>query len=123
MNQTAHISLHVLINFKERRDKRNSVRPNLFGAPRLEYLWFLVLRLVAVWPVWRPVGALVCASAPPVRGVLRLVADTRNPFFHKNAFFAKFPVFRLFSGVCVTNAALDLGSDVILLRKAPRPMS
>ena len=25
-------------NFKQRRDKRNSVRPNLFGAPRLKNL-------------------------------------------------------------------------------------
>ena len=99
------------------------MRPIFFGAPRLDYLWYFVLRLVALRPVWRPVGALVCASAPPVRGYLRLGPWVRNPFFHKNAFFPKFPDFRLFSGVCVTNAALDLGSDVILLRKAPRPMS
>ena len=40
MNQTAHISLQKFDSFKERRDKRNSVRPNLFGAPRLKYLKF-----------------------------------------------------------------------------------
>ncbi len=38
MNQTAHISLQIFINFKERRDKSDSVRPNFFGAPRLVYL-------------------------------------------------------------------------------------
>lgn len=38
MNQTAHISLQIFINFKERRDKCDWMRPNFFGAPRLVYL-------------------------------------------------------------------------------------
>ena len=56
-----HISSDT-IDFKERRDKISEKRRILLGAPRLIYLCFLVLRLVALRPVWRPVERLSAAG-------------------------------------------------------------
>ena len=50
-----HIS-SVTSNFKERETKQTEMRPNFWRAPPALPLVFS-LRLVAVWPVWRPVGA------------------------------------------------------------------
>jgi hypothetical protein len=80
-----HISSDT-INFKQRRDKINRMRPNLFGAPRLYYLCFFCCVSLPCGPVGTPWSI----SAPPVRGVLRLVGDTRNPFFAQSAYFLIF---------------------------------
>jgi hypothetical protein len=60
MNQTAHISLQIFINFKERRDKRNKVRPKLSARPASITSDFIVpprLSIVSDKPVWRPAAA------------------------------------------------------------------
>ncbi len=77
-----HIS-SVSINFKERRDKSDWMRPNLFGAPRLIYLCFLFASRT-VRPAWR---SRLAPSAPPVKGYLRRVAGVRKCFFEKNDIF------------------------------------
>ena len=56
MDQTAHISLQLPAISKSDRDKIDSVRPNLFGAPRLNNLC-CCLRLVALVVTAGPSGA------------------------------------------------------------------
>ena len=51
-----HISSDT-INFKERRDKSDWMRPNFSARPASITSGFF-LRLVAVWPGWRPVASL-----------------------------------------------------------------
>ena len=86
MNQTAHISLQILSISKSVETKETEMRPNFLARPAQIPLIFLV-RLVSIRPRFRFRPARLtprrCISAPPVRGVLRLVADTRNPFFRE----------------------------------------
>ncbi len=74
------------------------MRPNFFGAPR-PITSDLFLRLVAVCLRFRfRVARLAprwCISAPPVRGVLRLVRGTRKCFFEEIRIFSKKPYFPL----------------------------
>ena len=73
-------------DFKERETKQTEMRRFFLGAPPPVFSR-MCLRLVAVWPVWRPVAALFAAS---VRGYLRIAAETRNPFFSEtSSFFQK----------------------------------
>ena len=68
------------------------MRPNFLARPASTTSGFLVLRLVSVHCVSalsRPSGAPWCISAPPVRGVLRLVQDTRKCFFAETSYFFK----------------------------------
>ncbi|WP_206749369.1 hypothetical protein, partial [Thalassorhabdomicrobium marinisediminis] len=57
-----------------------------------------------------------CVSALLMKGVLRLLTDARNPFFHENRLSLVFPEISVFSGVYRLKAALDLGSFGTLLR-------
>ena len=92
-NQTAHISLQIHHNVKKRGNqnrspetKINKKRPNLLGASRvimLDILSFKPSRASPRSTVRRPVSA----SAPPVKGVLVLPSESRNPLFRKNAKF------------------------------------
>jgi hypothetical protein len=56
MNQTAHISLQILSISKSKRQNQPTALISL-ARPASFTSVFLVLRLVALWPVWRPVGA------------------------------------------------------------------
>jgi len=63
------------------------MRPNLFGAPRLQYLIFFssaLLRLRLRFGLSSAPVVHVCAAG---RGVLGLVADTRKLFFAQTASF------------------------------------
>ena len=73
-----------------------SVETNMTGCalaswrapPVVPLIFFLRLVAVpAVSGVSRPSGAPWCISAPPVRGVLRLVTEARNPFFRSVCIF------------------------------------
>ena len=83
-----HIS-SVTINFKERRDKTYRMRPNLVGAPRLQYLSFFRLP-----PRNRPFpsdpsGAHQRLSAAGEGGVYAVAGESASGFFIKNAIGAK----------------------------------
>lgn len=72
------------------------------APPRLPLIF--LLRLVAVCPRFRfrlaRLAPRWCLLAPPVRGVLRLVADTRNPFFEQKCIFCdKHDFARVLSGL------------------------
>ncbi len=89
MNQTAHISLQILSISNSVETKTNRMRPNLLGAPRLQYLIFFFHLFASASPrrpVWRPLVHL-CASG---KGVLGLVPKTRKPFFHQTSSFLHF---------------------------------
>ena len=79
-DQTAHISLQLPSISKSQETKRNWMRP-IFSARPASFTSYFILRRVAVWPVWRPVVAVVCASAPPVKGCLRIPTGGRKCFF------------------------------------------
>ena len=81
-----HIS-SVIINVKERRDKTYRMRPNLTRRAPPALPLFFVVRLVAVPFPSGPSGAPSCASAPPVKGYLRIGRCTRNPFFQETSYF------------------------------------
>ena len=84
MNQTAHISLQILSVSKSVETKVTGCALTCLARPALVPLIFLIrlvsvclrfrFRLARLAPRWS-------VSARPVRGVLELVADTRNPFF------------------------------------------
>ena len=92
-NQTAHISLQIHHNVKKRGNqnrspetKINKKRPNLLGASRvimLDILSFKPFRASPRSAVRRPASA----SAPPVKGVLVLPSESRNPLFRKKSKF------------------------------------
>ena len=82
------------------------------APPRIPLIFFLRLvafclrfrfRLARLAPRW-------CLLAPPVRGVLRLVADTRNPFFQEKCIFYNKPDFSHVLGGLGQFPVADLGS-------------
>ena len=86
MNQTAHISLQILAISKSVETKSNRMRRNFLGAPRPTLPLFFPSgpsKRPLRRSVWRPVGA----SAPPVRGYLRLGPGVRKRFFPTNVIF------------------------------------
>ena len=94
MNQTAHISLQLISISKSVETEASETKvtgcavtywrapPQIPQCSCLPSRWSVapLVCLAARWSV----------SARPVRGVLRLVADTRNPFFHRIASFLDF---------------------------------
>ena len=88
MNQgRPHISSDIS-DVKQRERQKPDQCALTFGAPARQPLECLAassasaprLRLAAA-----PSGAPSCASAPPVKGLLRIPPDTRNPFFRKTS--------------------------------------
>ena len=83
MNQTAHISLQIS-NFQTAlRQKKLRCALSSWRAPPLVPRIFPPYRTKPPRLRFRPprLAPRWCISAPPVWGVLRLVAQTRNPFF------------------------------------------
>ena len=84
-----HIS-SVNHQFQRARHKNQTVAPFLFGAARpILISIFCPPRVSCV-----PSGVPLCASAPPVRGYLRIGAGTRKCFLQKSSIFfrkAKIP--------------------------------
>ncbi len=77
-----HISSDISIS-NSVETKRNQMRPNLLARLACIISVFSLAsrcRVARLAPRW-------CLLAPPVRGVLRLVADTRNPFFREKCIF------------------------------------
>ena len=85
-----HISSDI-VKFKERGDKTKQDAPYTTGAPRLVKLRFSSPLPVPCVPVCVPQSV----SARPVRGVLRLVSDSRKGFFTETSSFFKKPIFHL----------------------------
>ncbi|WP_422176836.1 hypothetical protein [Aestuariivita sp.] len=83
MNQTAHISLQFYSVFKERSDNKTEMRPITPARPALSAPGF-IKRHVAIQPGCRNQQNI---TASPVKRVLRLGTDTRNPFFHEKPIF------------------------------------
>ena len=100
MNQTAHISLQILSMSKsaEPRQKPKLQRQNqpaalkLLSATRLIYLNFSYRPSLQSLAPQRRLASRCAPQRPPVRGVLRLSPNTRNPFLQKiwkfSAFFS-----------------------------------
>ena len=83
MNQTAHISLQIS-NFQTAlRQKKLRCALSSWRAPPLVPRIFPLYRTKLPRLRFRPprLAPRWCISAPPVWGVLRLVTQTRNPFF------------------------------------------
>ena len=123
MNQTAHISLQLSSISKSVETKVTGCAVTFWRAPPVLSL-FLVLRLVAVCLRFRfRVARLAprwCISAPPVRGVLRLVAGTRKCFFAEMSSFSKKPHFSLKNSVLDNDISRTLGQiGRILLGTGP----
>ena len=96
MNQTAHISLQIFAISKsvETKSTRSASFPLAHPASSTSEL------SPPPFPQehrsLRPSGVPLCASAPPVRGYLRIAAEPRNPFFGKTSSFfqkSRFPCF------------------------------
>jgi hypothetical protein len=71
-------------DFKERRDKINQDAPYIVRRAPPQKSLIVVHRVPSGsrrLAVWRPARAVVCPSAPPVKGYLRFGAGVRNPFF------------------------------------------
>ncbi|MGR3566290.1 MAG: hypothetical protein ACU0CN_00940, partial [Pseudooceanicola nanhaiensis] len=79
MNQTAHISLQILAISKSVETKSNWMRRNFLARPAQPYLCFSRQALRSVRSVV-PSGVPLCASAPPVKGYLRMGPDVRKRF-------------------------------------------
>jgi hypothetical protein len=103
MNQTAHISLQLLSISNSVETKVTVCALTCLARPASDTSNFLIaglpvglrfrFRLVRLASRW-------CLLAPPVRGVLRLVAHTRNPFFEEICFFYETPDFpHVFGGL------------------------
>ena len=87
MNQTAHISLQILAMSNSVETKETRCALNLPARPASITSDFLLLPAdpnLRVSASVRPVRRPVSASAPPVKGVLRLVDDARKQFFEEN---------------------------------------
>jgi len=82
-----HISSDISIS-NSVETKRNKMRPKLVARPACNISVFSLAPRCRL-PRFRFRPARLAprrySLAPPVRGVLRLVADTRNPFFEKNS--------------------------------------
>lgn len=92
MDQTARISLQISINFKERRDKFTEMRPNLLGAPRLTYLYFVAFLPAGAslrCSVWRSVVRLSAAG----EGVFTDRGRTSQGLFSRKMRFFSLSVF------------------------------
>ena len=86
MNQTAHISLQILSISKSVETKMTEMRPIFLARPAC-FISVILLRLVAVWPVWRPVVHLCAAGEVGSR------LSRRNPqalFLRNVIFFSHF---------------------------------
>jgi hypothetical protein len=93
IDQTAHISLQILSISKsaETKSTRSAISfwRNLRHIPQC-FLPSVSLERRSVVPS----GVPLCASAPPVRGYLRIGAEPRNPFFRETSCFfqeSRFP--------------------------------
>ena len=86
IDQTAHISLQILSISKSAETK--STRSAIPFWRNLRHIPQCLLPSV---PLERrsvvPSGVPLCASAPPVRGYLRIGAEPRNPFFRETSCF------------------------------------
>jgi len=65
------------------------MRRKLLSAPRLNYLRIFPLRKTRTVTRRPRLAPRVSVSASPVRGVLRFVPNTRNPFFRILSFSSK----------------------------------
>jgi len=80
MDQTAHKSLQSPAMSKSGETKTDRGASFLWGAPACSISRCLFRLVALAWcrrPVWRPVGA----SAPPVKGYLRMRPGGRKGFF------------------------------------------
>ena len=83
-----HISSDISIS-NSVETKRNQMRPNSLARLACIISVFSLAsrcRVARLAPRW-------CLLAPPVRGVLRLVTGTRNPFFREKCIFCAGPYF------------------------------
>ena len=90
MNQTAHISLQILSISKSVETKTTEMRPIFLARPAC-FISVILLRLVAVRPVWRPVVHLCVAGEVGSR------PSRRNPqalFLRNVIFFLSFSLIK-----------------------------
>ncbi len=100
MNQTAHISLQILSISNNVETKVTGCALTCLARPAHSTSDFCLPSpycLPAMSVCVGPFGVPVCISAPPVRGVLRLVPKVRKCFFQEIAFFPIFPIYYVFS--------------------------
>ena len=107
-----HISSDISIS-NSVETKRNQMRPN--SLARLACI-ISVFRLASRCRVAR-LAPRRCLLAPPVRGVLRLVAETRNPFFREKCIFCDKPCFPFIFRVLRQFNYADPRSDRNILRR------
>ena len=103
MNQTARISLQILSISKSEETKSTGCALTSLARPASSatYCFRRVALASPPRPVLRPARALVCASAPPVKGLLRIPAATRKSFLQKHANF--FPELVSLNKSCSSN--------------------
>ncbi len=89
------------------------MRPNFVARPASNTSDFLSCVSLPCGPF----GAPLSASAPPVRGVLRLLTGTRNPFFREKCIFCDKPDFSHVLGGLGQFQYVDAGSDRNFLRQ------
>ncbi|MCV6825771.1 MULTISPECIES: hypothetical protein, partial [Halocynthiibacter] len=89
MNQTAHISLQILIMSNSQEAKTDQVRRNSLAPAACIVSNFLCVALPCCFQCG-PFGAPVSITASPVRGVLGLAVGVRKRFFQKYDVFLKF---------------------------------
>ena len=82
MNQTAHISLQILAISKSVETKSTVCALSSLARPA-SFTSDFRFRLVAVWPVWRPVVRLSAAC----EGVFTSNYQTLQPLFSGNVIF------------------------------------
>lgn len=99
MNQTAHISLQILSISNSVETKSTGCALTCLARPASVTSVFVAVGTVWLLPCC-PSGVPLCASAPPVRGLLRRGAGGRNTFFQGKCIFCPSPrFFFLFSGL------------------------
>ena len=118
--QTARISLQCIINVKERRDKNQTRCALTSGAPRPIIPLILAASLPeqpALSPPSRPFRAPPCASAPPVRGYLRIPDKGRKGFFALPR--KKFEKRHKSLKVCVFFRRILRAQEIVAVRRRP----
>ena len=88
MNQTAHISLQIPSISNSVETKSTGSAPLLCGATRVKSLRVFLPRFPQEHRSVVPSGLPLCASAPPVRGYLRIGPDVRKGFFRQVVIFS-----------------------------------
>ena len=112
---SSDISISNSVETKETRCALTSWR----APPRIPLIFLVASRFrPSAFPLQcGPSGAPLCASAPPVRGVLRLVTETRNPFFQEKCIFCDKPDFSHVLGGLRQFQYADAGSVRNFLRR------